>query len=180
MIVFLGLMIALNVALTEVAKLFQLIPLLTYIRPSLAFIPIAASAAMYGPLWAGAAAAAADVISYFLFPSGGPYFPGFTLSAFLAGIILGILIYRHKPSVFRALAACVLSIAIVDVALNTLWLHYFFVPGSLTALLLPRLIKSLIFAPFEVAITFALWIFVEKMKPRYIKSREGDGFRARR
>ena len=51
-----------------------------------AFVPVAVTAMLYGPLTTGLTAAAADLIGALLFPSG-PFFPGFTLTAFLGGVV---------------------------------------------------------------------------------------------
>ena len=160
-IVFLGLLIALNVVLTEVAKL---LPFANIVRISLAFIPIAAGAIMYGVVPAGVDAALADIISFFMFPSDGGYFPGFTVSAFIAGVIFALILYKRQPSILRALFAAVLVIFVVDVSLNTIWL-YILMPGStLWALFLPRLIKSLLMIPFETFTIFALWPVLERLR----------------
>ena len=44
------------------------------------FVPIAVCGMLYGPVWAGVAGGAADLLGAVLFPIGA-YFPGFTLSA---------------------------------------------------------------------------------------------------
>ena len=164
MIVFLGLMIALNIALTNVAKL---IPGANIVRISVAFIAISASAMMYGPIWAGVAAALADLISFLLFPAG-TFFPGFTLSAFIAGALFGLLLYEHKPSILRALIASLLVIVVVDVSLNTVWL-FLLIPGkTLLALFVPRFIKSLIMIPIETFVVYELWRLIAKLRPKYI------------
>ena len=50
-----------------------------------AFVPIAVTAMLYGPVTTGVTAAVADLIGALLFPSGA-FFPGFTLTAFLNGM----------------------------------------------------------------------------------------------
>ena len=162
MIVFLGLLIALNVVLTEVAKL---LPFSNIVRISLSFIPIAAAAILYGPVPAGAAAAAADIVSYFLFPDGA-FFPGFTLSAFIAGTLYALVLYKKKPSIVRALIASVLVILIVDASLNTVWLYMLMPGNTLWALFVPRLIKSLIMIPIETLVIFGLWPVLLRLKQR--------------
>ena len=44
---------------------------------------------MYGPLSAGVAYALGDLLGMMIFPNGS-YFPGFTLTAFLTGVIYGL------------------------------------------------------------------------------------------
>ena len=54
-----------------------------------AFVPVVIAALLLGPVWAGIAAALADFLGAVLFPVG-PYFPGFTLTAFLMGAVYGL------------------------------------------------------------------------------------------
>ncbi len=54
-----------------------------------AFVPVALAALLLGPLNAGIVAALADFLGALLFPVG-PYFPGFTLTAFLMGLCYGV------------------------------------------------------------------------------------------
>ena len=58
-------------------------------RVGFAFIALAVAGMLYGPLPAGMVGAAGDVLGMLLFPTG-PYFPGFTLTAFLTGAVYGI------------------------------------------------------------------------------------------
>ena len=160
MIVFLGLMVALNVILTEIAKL---LPYASIVRISLSFIPICAAAVFYGPIAAGVAAALADILSFFLFPSGA-YFPGFTFSAFVAGILYALLLYKKKPSLPRSFFASLLVILVVDALFNTIWL-YMLMPGkTLWALFLPRFVKSLIMLPIETFIIFPFWRVLDRLR----------------
>lgn len=153
-------MIALNVVLTELAKL---LPFAQIVRVSLSFIPIAAAAVLYGSVPAGVSAALADIISFFIFPDGA-YFPGFTASAFLAGIFFGILLYKKKPSLIRTFTAAFFVILFVDVSLNTVWL-YMIIPGkTFLALFVPRLIKSLLMIPIEAFTIFAIWPVLERLR----------------
>jgi len=84
------------------------------------FVPVAVSALLFGPLPAGLMAAAADLVGALLFPIG-PYFPGFTLTAFLTGLCFGLLLYP-APSAGRAAAAVLISQLFLSLLLNTLWI----------------------------------------------------------
>ena len=53
------------------------------------FVPIVIAAMLFGGVRAGIIYALADLIGALLFPIG-PYFPGFTVSAFLMGLIYGL------------------------------------------------------------------------------------------
>ena len=56
-----------------------------------------------------------------LFPAGA-YFPGFTLTAVLAGLVYGFFLYRKPAAVWRAVAAVLIITVVLNMGLNTLWL----------------------------------------------------------
>ena len=85
-----------------------------------AFVPVAAAGLLYGPLPAGVIAAIADLIGSTLFPSG-PFFPGFTLTAFLGGLLYGAMLHRRSAPV-RVLACVLIRELCLSLLLNTLWI----------------------------------------------------------
>lgn len=91
------------------------------VRIGLGFAPVAVCAMLYGPIWAGSAAAMSDFLGAILFPSG-PFFPGFTLSAALTGVIFGLLLHREREGWPRLVGAVLLNTIGVGLCLNTYWL----------------------------------------------------------
>jgi len=83
-IILCGLFIALQVVFGRLIAID-----VVFMRVSFIFVPIALGGALFGPLWNGLICAAADIIGFILVPSQGPFFPGFTLSAFLSGFAYG-------------------------------------------------------------------------------------------
>ncbi len=65
------------------------------VRIGFGFVPIAICGMLYGPMMAGVAGAMSDIIGAVLFPTGA-YFPGFTVSAALTGIVFGLFLYNRK------------------------------------------------------------------------------------
>ena len=59
------------------------------IKIGFSFVPIAIGGILFGPLGGGLVGALGDFIGAVLFPIG-PYFPGFTLTAFLTGTVFGV------------------------------------------------------------------------------------------
>ena len=113
-----GFMIALVVVLSKLVSIN-----ISFLRIGFGFLPIAILAILYGPVWAAVGYAIADVIGGFLFPTG-PFFPGFTLSAFLTGLIFGLVLYKKEITLLRALAASALVALLVNLLLNTYWLTF--------------------------------------------------------
>jgi len=144
-IIFFGLFIALEVILTRFLSIQTPI-----VRIGFTFIPIAVSAIMFGPLFAGVCAALADVLGMVLFPSGA-FFPGFTASAFLTGAVYGLALYGKPINIYRISAAAVIVSVFINLGLDTLWLEILTGQGIL-ALLPVRLIKCIIMIPLQILI----------------------------
>ena len=68
------------------------------LRIGFSFLPIAMASIRFGPIPAAMAASAADILGAVLFPTTGAYFPGFTLTAFLTGVIFGLCLYRRQTA----------------------------------------------------------------------------------
>lgn len=69
------------------------------------FVPVVIAAILLGPVYAGIVGALADFIGAILFPIGA-YFPGFTLTAFLTGMVYGLFLYKQQslPRILGAVA----------------------------------------------------------------------------
>ena len=111
------------------------------------FVPIAICAMLYGPVWAGAAGALADFLGASLFPIG-PYFPGFTLSAALTGIVFGIFLYRHKGNWAQITAAVAINCICISLLLTTYWLTLI-TDAPFMALLPTRVVQVAIMLPLQ-------------------------------
>ena len=112
------------------------------------FVPIALTAILYGALPAGIVAGVADFLGAILFPIGA-YFPGFTLTAFLTGCILGLFLHK-KQSVVRIVAAVVINQFILGLFMNTFWISVLY--GSpFRELFAVRIVQSVILTAVQVA-----------------------------
>lgn len=139
-LVVMALMIALTVALSKLLSIN-----ISILRIGFGFLPIAVLAILYGPIWAGIGYAIADVIGGFLFPTG-DFFPGFTLSALLSGLIFGLVLYKKEVTLWRALLASALVCLVVNLLLNTYWLTII-IGKAYGVLLTTRAVKELIAFP---------------------------------
>ena len=99
-LVLLALMVALQVVMGKIIQIN-----LVSKEFNLGFLPIAAAGALMGPAAGAVVGALGDLIGSLLFPTGA-YFPGFTLTSALVGLVFS-LILRAKASWVRALAAAV-------------------------------------------------------------------------
>lgn len=118
-----------------------------------AFVPVFLAAWAYGPVPAAAVGALGDFLGAILFPIG-PYFPGFTLSCALTGVIFGLLLHKEQ-TLPRIFAAVMLNQFGVSLLLSTLWLHI--LQGApYTVLLATRVWQSAILAAVELLTITAL------------------------
>ncbi|WP_432406554.1 folate family ECF transporter S component [Wukongibacter sp. M2B1] len=154
LIVYMGLFIALEVVLTRFLSIQTPI-----VRIGFTFLPIAISAIMFGPLFSGTVAALADVIGMILFPTGGVYFPGFTLTAFFSGVIYGLFLYKKPVNIFRILIPVTIIAIVINLALNSVWLWMITGKGFM-AILPARIIRSLIMIPIEVTMIQVVWQYI--------------------
>ena len=57
-----------------------------------------------------------------MFPTG-PYFPGFTLSVTLMGLVCGALLYKHEVNIWRTILAVGICQFVIALFLTTYWIH---------------------------------------------------------
>ncbi|MCR5090764.1 MAG: folate family ECF transporter S component [Oscillospiraceae bacterium] len=111
------------------------------IKIGFSFLPVVIAAMLFGPLAAGLVAALGDFIGALLFPIGA-YFPGFTLTAFLTGLVFGLLLHK-KQGWLQALLAVGINQFILSLFLNTLWISILY-DSPYLPLLATRLVQCLI------------------------------------
>ncbi|WP_270628417.1 folate family ECF transporter S component [Limosilactobacillus mucosae] len=137
------------------------------LKIGLGFIATALIGFLLGP-WIGALSMIInDLISNTLLSSGAMFFPGFTLSAAISGIIAGIFLYQQQISWRRILIYEFCQILITNVFFTTLWLYLMGIGQgssamSFMALLMVRLPKEVISWPIEALIVLTLLKAVER------------------
>ena len=158
-LVVVGLLLAMEIILTRFCSIST--PIL---RMGFGFLPITVIAIMYGPIWAGVTYALGDLIGAWLFPIG-PYFPGFTLTAFLSGLIFGVILYKKEITWKRALLASFLVVVFMDLILNTVWLSVLW-GDAFIAILPTRIVKCIFAIPIETILITVVWNKVCKRIPQ--------------
>lgn len=123
------------------------------IKIGFAFVPVFLAAWACGPVPAAAVGALGDFLGAILFPIG-PYFPGFTLSCALTGVIFGLLLHR-KQTLPRIAAAVVLNQFGVSLLLTSFWISILYSSPYLV-LLGTRVIQSAILTGVELLTITAL------------------------
>ena len=148
-IVVIAFMIALEVVLSKLISIN-----ISFLRIGFGFLPIIFLAILYGPVWAGIGYAIGDLLGAFIFPTGA-FFPGFTVTAFLTGLIYGLVLYRKKVTIPRALIANTLVCVLCNLLLNTYWLTFILGKGFVV-LLASRAVKELVAIPIMTALTLII------------------------
>ncbi len=143
----LGLLIALYVIFSR----FLSVQVTESIKVSTTFIVIAVIGATYGPIVTGLTCAVADIIGVFIFPPATGAFFGFTISAFVDGIIYGYILHKKPYKSFYPLVTVVLSTIIISYFLNTYWLTILRDTTFMVELPI-RVMKSIVVVPVNVLI----------------------------
>lgn len=89
------------------------------VKIGFSFLPVIIGAILLGPIYGGAIGAMGDFIGAILFPFG-PYFPGYTATAFLMGWWYGKVLHKEQDWK-RILLAVVPAEIVCSLLLNTLW-----------------------------------------------------------
>lgn len=126
---------------------FVIVPGLIEIR--LGFVAVAVAGMLCGPVMAMLVAVLGDFIGTILF-YGGSFFFGYTFTWVVMGLIFGCFLYRHKTSLPRVIGAMLADLVVVKLLLTT-WCQTLMFSSTETfgALLVTRVVRNLIFLPFN-------------------------------
>ena len=111
------------------------------------FVSIFVAAYFYGPVFCSVVAVVADVLGALLFPSGA-FFPGFTLTALLTGLLFGVMLYK-KQTLFRIIITVLIDQLALGLCLNTYWLSILY-GTSFDAVVVTRIVQCLIMIPVQI------------------------------
>ncbi|WP_034551375.1 folate family ECF transporter S component [Carnobacterium funditum] len=145
-----GLLMGLDIVLTRFIVIETPI-----VRIGFGFLPVAIIAMLYGPWIAGTTAAITDFMGIMLFPKAALYFPGFTLSAFLGGVIYGIILYKKPKNLKRVIFAILLVTLFINLGLNTLWLTII-LDKAIYAIFPVRVVQNLVLAPINCILLYGV------------------------
>lgn len=98
----------------------------TIVHVSLGFIGSVMLGYLFGPVWGAVGGGISDLVSSALFANDGGFFIGFTLSAMVGPFIYGLIFYKKHVKIWRIILAVLLTTVIVNIGMNTLWLHFLY------------------------------------------------------
>ncbi len=132
---------------------------------------------LFGPFVGIIYGAVMDILNYIVKPFGS-FFPGFTVSAMLKGLLFGLILYKRPISLKRVITANVLRVILVDLPLNTYWLTVLNGVPYLVNLPL-RALKLLIMFPVETMLFYLLVKGVEASGVLRMLGRDKEKVRAK-
>ena len=114
---FVALLTAIEIVLSRVVSIST-----PFMKIGFAFVPLAVCGMLFGPWWAALCGGLADFLGAILLPIG-PYFPGFTLSNALVGMMFGYCL-RGRFSGWKHIAkAVVVNDFVISLFISTYWIH---------------------------------------------------------
>lgn len=152
-----GLLLAIQMVLSS----YGVIEVTDSLKISLAHLALAPTAILFGPVVAGLQGALSDILGFLLKPTG-PYFPGFTLTALLGGLIYGLFLYKTEKKLWQIICARLVIIVFVNICLNTVFLTMLYGPSRLATLPV-RAFKNIIQLPVDCLLLSAVCRFVRRM-----------------
>lgn len=161
-IILTALLIALNLVLERIIPSYKI----WNQDISFGFVAIAFAAAFLGTPYAVVVAGVGDLVGSLLFPFGA-YFPGFTLTNCVYGLILAEFLHK-KATLLKIIICVILNKIVCSLILNTLWISIMYRGGvdAFFVVLIPRLLGTAISAAIEFIIL--LLVFSEKSKARLL------------
>ncbi|MCM6881781.1 MAG: folate family ECF transporter S component [Enterococcus italicus] len=159
MIATMGLLVALQVVLSQVLGIET-----QYLRLSFSFVPTIIMGMLFGPLWAGIGCVLADFLGMALFPKAAFFF-GFTINAFIGGLIYGYFFYKKEISWKNAIGCALATTIVISLILTPIWLSMMYnQPLFSWVIWAPRLIKTVIMLPIQAILNYMVGRMVPLQK----------------
>jgi ECF transporter S component (folate family) len=159
---------ALDIACTRLLPAYFLPPGTFLVRVGLQFLVFALAGWTIGPAWAMGSAMAADLVGVLINPTGtGTFFPGYTLTAGMSGLMYGLILHRRAPKLWRAGAAAAVHMLVIALPLTSLWVSaQGFFPDFWAPFWMALPWRALLVIPYTLLI-FALQKALEKPLVRF-------------
>ncbi|MBB5335466.1 folate family ECF transporter S component [Pectinatus brassicae] len=133
-----------------------------FMRFSFGFLPIAVYAINAGSFKTAIMAGLADILGCLLFEPG-LYYPGFTISSIITGLIYGYF-FSRKNITLPVMGGCfLLTFLLVDLFLNTFWLTQLYHKAA-TVFLYGRFIKGIVLLPIHIWLFYIIYKVIIKYK----------------
>ena len=131
---------------------------------SFSFVPIMMSAIWLGSKYSTTIALLGDLLGAILFPFG-PYFPGFTVSSAISGLIYGIFLYNNGKEMSNK--SSLIQLIVINIFLTSLWIHILYGKAYL-AIMASRTITQIIMIPIHIVTIYGLEQFSRPFVKKYL------------
>ena len=138
------------------------IPVSQLLEVGFDFLAVAAIGYLCGPWVAGLSGIVTDLLGYILRPNG-PYFPGWTPSAILVGVLYGLWLYRRPIKLWRVVLCKLNMVLLFNFLLTPLWLHITY-GQSFVVLSSLRLVKNVIKFPLDILLLMLVLKTCERVR----------------
>ena len=144
-LVILALLVAMQVVLERLCAINTLT-----LKIGFGFVPIIVGAMLYGPIGGAVVGGLGDLIGSLIF-STGAYFPGFTVTAALVGVVWGLFLpHRDLGYPVRVLLPAVINDFILGLGVNTAFITWLFTDKHYTVMLVSRLPEYAVMLPLTL------------------------------
>ena len=150
--------VAMFVALSIILGAFT-VPIGNFLKIGFSSLTTVSVGYLFGPIVGSVFGALTDVVKYAIKPTG-PFFPGFTLNAIIAGFIYGSILYKKQVDIKRIFVGL-----FCNILLGTLWLNVLYGKAFL-AILPMRALKNIILLPINSFMAYAILKFLEQYKQK--------------
>ena len=140
--------LALLTAMQIVLARYFAIPVSESIRFSFSFIPVVIAARRFGVVGGMLVYGLGDFLGAIIFPTGGAYFPGFTLTAVISGLIYGLYLGK-KSSSLRIILSVLTSQILCTLVMNSYWVSTLY-GSDFWAVLVSRVPQSLVMSVLQI------------------------------
>ena len=155
--------VAMFVALSIILGAFT-VPIGNFLKIGFSSLTTVSVGYLFGPIVGSVFGALTDVVKYAIKPTG-PFFPGFTLNAIIAGFIYGSILYKKQVDIKRIFIAEFFVSLFCNILLGTLWLNILYGKAFL-AILPMRALKNIILLPINSFMAYAILKFLEQYKQK--------------
>ncbi len=150
--------LALLTAMQIILARYLVIPVSESLRFSMSFIPVVIAARRFGIMGAVSVYAIGDFLGAIIFPTGGAYFPGFTVTAAVSGLIYGLFLSK-KGGAVRIVSGVLLSQLVCTLLMNSYWLSTL-MGSEFSAIFISRIPQALIMSVLQIVF---MVLFLEKI-----------------
>ncbi len=150
--------LALLTAMQIVLARYLAIPVTESIRFSFSFIPVVIAARRFGIFGGVLVYGLGDFLGAMIFPTGGAYFPGFTLTSAISGLIYGLYL-AQKGGVVRIVLSVLTSQILCTLLMNSYWVSTLY-GSDFGAVFISRVPQSVIMSVLQIIF---MVLFLEKI-----------------